>query len=105
MAPPRNRVTTSEGPSTTDASVNGDVEMQDQDKPINGFNKFSVSAPGCRQPRDALPFNATILSNLHSLKFLSFPADVSDYSIIKTLQTIQYASLPSDAMLSPGIHN
>ena len=45
MAPPRTRLPDSDGPSTTDASANEEVEVQEQDKPINGFGKFSVSAP------------------------------------------------------------
>ncbi|KAF2193696.1 hypothetical protein K469DRAFT_712478 [Zopfia rhizophila CBS 207.26] len=41
MAPSRTRNTDSDGPSTADVSTNEDVEMQDQNGPINGFNKFS----------------------------------------------------------------
>ena len=44
MAPSRTRNTDSDGPSTADASANEDVEMQEPNGKINGFNKFSVRA-------------------------------------------------------------
>jgi hypothetical protein len=45
MAPSRTRNADSDGPSTADASANEDVEMQDQNGKVNGFNKFTVRAP------------------------------------------------------------
>lgn len=62
MAPSRTRNVDSDGPSTADASASEDVEMQDQNGRVNGFDKFSVRArspftpnlPGAlEQPPDA----------------------------------------------------
>ncbi|KAF2735322.1 hypothetical protein EJ04DRAFT_543120 [Polyplosphaeria fusca] len=41
MAPSRTRKSDSDGPSTADVSASEDVEMQDRDGRINGFNKFT----------------------------------------------------------------
>ncbi|KAF2874386.1 SNF2 family N-terminal domain-containing protein [Massariosphaeria phaeospora] len=43
MAPSRTRKEVSDGPSTADASANEDVEMQDQDSPINASDKFTYN--------------------------------------------------------------
>ncbi|KAF2003630.1 hypothetical protein P154DRAFT_519858 [Amniculicola lignicola CBS 123094] len=40
MAPSRTRFVDSDGPSTAEASANEDVEMQEPEGKINGFNKF-----------------------------------------------------------------